>query len=70
MEPEGTSPCSQHPATGPYPKARYVKHFITRFFPYGEGVFNSPRNHQVAGPPFVGYSRRLIQYIRCYPRYL
>jgi hypothetical protein len=61
MEPEGSLPQSQVPAT--YSLFRNIIRFLRW------GVFSTSPNPQAGGPPFLGYLRLLIQYIRSYPPY-
>ena len=64
MEPEGSLPYSQAPATCPYPEPLWTIRDMIRF--YGEELLTSP-NPQAGEQPLVGCPRLLIQYIRSYP---
>jgi hypothetical protein len=66
MEPEGSFPYSQEPATGPYPEPDESS-------PYHQILFLSVSptpNNPNGGPPLVFCPRLLIQYIRSYLPYL
>ena len=77
MEPEGSLPSSQQPATCPYPEPDrssrsprllcLVRHMV-KFLRWG--VVTTSPNFQAGEPPLVGCPRLLIQYIRSYPPYL
>jgi hypothetical protein len=65
MEPEGSLPCSQQPATSPYPEY----HFMTKI-PFTLRNFIPTPNPQAVKPPIIGCPRLLIQYIRSFRPYL
>jgi hypothetical protein len=76
MEPGGSLPHSQQPATCPYPVAGAVPKNQSRseaslfrniIFFLRWGVVSTSPNPQAGGPPPVGCPRMLIQYIRSYP---
>jgi hypothetical protein len=85
MGPEGSLPCSQTPATGPYPvrpifsclgRAKEsvrvrgaLKHFVTNYF-FKVRCCSPTPNPQARGPPLVICARLLVQYILSYPSYL
>ena len=81
MEPEGSLPHSQVPATCPYPEpARSIPKYHSRPQAHGmnasqqvtflrRGVVSTSPNPQIRGPPLVCCPRLLIQYIRSYPPY-
>jgi hypothetical protein len=72
MEPEGSSPWSQEPCTGPYPESPvrgFLLSFVTSLFVTARSCSPTP-NPQAGKPPLVGCPPLLIQYIRSYPPYL
>jgi hypothetical protein len=77
MEPEGSLPYSQVPATCPYPEPakseyRSEAYCLTVLQPdtfLRSGVVSTLPNPQAGGRPLVGFPRLLIQYIRSYPPY-
>jgi hypothetical protein len=67
-EPEGSSPYSQEPATGPYPEPSGSN---LHFCPFPTPLYILRKQTMFyGGPPTVGCPRLLIQYIRSYPPYL
>ena len=83
MEPEGSFPSSQAPATFSYPEPTPSSPHnpfplpqdpsrpwvvLNNFFPRG-GVVSASPNPEAGGPPLVGCPRLLIQLIRSYPPY-
>jgi hypothetical protein len=85
MEPEGSLPYSEVPATCPYPEltrtvlypeeashqGKTIRLWVVqnRFFFSREGVVSTSPNPQAGGPPLVGCPRLLIQFIHSYPPY-